>query len=182
MNPAVISGSSTVCAEFTASLFRVARTEVIVDRPADEVWAVLTDLSFDVTKLWNPDVVSVEHVSGEPGRENEFVLVSKTTLSSATRTRMAPFYMRTVRMVPCRQRVLRIDAVDGSICGFVDHSLDESGGKTRVIYNGYLEQRRVPGNQLEAFDAKKAEEGMMSYLNHSHQLLKQVVEQRRSGK
>lgn len=169
MSVAIRTGAADTYGELTASLFQAARAEVTIDRPAKDVWSVLTDLNYPTVKLWNPTVVSVQHISGEPRQEDEFVLVTKNT-------QQAPFYMRTIRIVPNQQRVLRIDAIDGSHCGFVDHSLYESNGKTTVVYNGYLETRRVPAEQVQACDSETAAQGLMDYLNHGHELLKKVVE------
>ena len=168
------TGSSGVYEELTASFFQTGRTEIIIDCSAQDVWSVLTDLNYPNMKSWNPDVVTVKHISGEFGRENEFVLVTKTGQS--------PFFMRTIRIVPYQQRVLRIDAVDRSAFAFVDHSLyGLEGGKTRVVYNGYIETCGVLAEQVKMFDFNKAAEGLMNYLNHIHKLLKDVVEEKSSA-
>jgi hypothetical protein len=175
MSVATNTGSTGIFEEPTASLFQAARTEVIINRPAQDVWLVLTDLSYPTIHLWNPTVVSVEHISGEPRQVNEFVLVTKDKSTGES-----PFYMRTIRVVPHQQRVLRVDAIDGRLVAFVDHSLYElEGRKTRLVYNGYIETRRHPVHELKAFDSKTAEEEMMQYLNlTSGVLLKKAVEER----
>jgi len=173
MNTATNTGSTAIFEELAATLFYAARAEVIIDRPAKDVWSVLTDLSSPTTKLWNPTVVSVKHISGEAGQENEFVLVTKST--------QAPFYMRTIRMVRNQQRVLRIDAVDGSISAFIDHSLYELNGKTKLVYSGYMATPRVPADQIKSFDYEKDEKDMMDYLNECHGLLKKAVEEKGPG-
>ena len=78
--------------------------------------------------------------------------------------------------------MLRIDAVDGSFAAFVDHTLYELAEKTQLVYSGYIESRRVPVDQVRAFDSKKAAADMMEYLNHTHGLLKQIVEERSAAK
>jgi hypothetical protein len=182
MSLATSIGSSAVYEEPTASLFRVARTEVLIDRPAADVWCVLVDLTHERMKAWNPSMATTQLISGDPTKENALVLITKDMLSTVPKgTRQPPFYMRVIRMVPNQQRVLRIDAVDRSFSAFVDHSLYESGGKTRVVYNGYLEVRRITAEQMKASDLDKAAEDMMQYLNHSHGLLKKIVEERSSG-
>jgi hypothetical protein len=129
MSVATNTGSTGIFEELTASLFQASRSEVMIDRSAEHVWSVLTDLSYPTLKSWNPDVVSVEHMSGESRHENEFVLVTKDK-----NTGQSPFYMRTIRMVPNQHRVLRIDAIDGSALAFVDHSLYElEGRKTKLV-------------------------------------------------
>jgi hypothetical protein len=169
------TGSTAIFGEITASLFQAPRAEVTIERPAGDVWSVLTDLSFPTVKLWNPTVVSVKHISGKPRQENELVLVTKEEAAGA------PFYMRTIRMVPNQQRVLRIDTIDGSNAVFVDHSLYELNGKTKLVYSGYIETRGVPADQLKGFDFEKAAADMMDYLNHTHGLLKKAVEEKSSA-
>jgi hypothetical protein len=158
--------------EATASLFFVLRAEVTIDRPVRDVWEVITDLSLPILKSWNPEIVSVQHLSGEPRQENEFVLVTKDTGAVATR-------MRTLKIVPNQQRVLRVDAVDGSLIAVVDHSLYEvEKRKTRVIYNGYIESCGMPADQIKTFDYKKTAQSSIDYLNRNHELLKKAVEER----
>ena len=172
MTIATNTGSTGILEEPTASLFQASRAEVIIDRPPQDVWSVLTDLSFETVKSWNPDVENVKHISGAPRQENELVLVTKDK-----KIGRAPFYMRTIRMVPNQQRVLRVDDSDGSLAGFVDHSLYELAGKTtKVVYNGYFETRHIPADQVRAFDFTIASASMMNYLNHAFELLKDLVE------
>lgn len=172
-------GSAGAFGALTASFFQATRIEVVIDRPANEVWDILTDLSYATLKLWNPSIVSVEHISGERGRENEFVLVTKDSVQTRGQ---APFYMRTIRMVPNQLRVLRCDAVDGSYATFVDHSLYElDGGKTRLVYNLYLERCRVSAEEAKAFNFAGAAEDTMGSLKHSHGILKNVLEQKASA-
>ena len=174
MSIATNTGSSGIYEEPTASLFQTGRAEIIIDRSAQAVWSVLTDLRYHTVRSWNPDVVSIQHISGALRQENELVLVTKTGQS--------PFYMRTIRIVPNQQRVLRIDAVDRSAAVFVDHSLYELEGiKTRVVYNGYIETCRVPAEHVKMFDFNKAAESLMNYLNHIFELLKNVVEENSSA-
>jgi hypothetical protein len=165
-------GVTNLFEEPTASRFIVMRNELVIDRHAQDVWSVLTDLSYSSLKKWNPDIMDVKHISGEARRENEFVLVTKNET-----TGQVPFYMRTVRLVTNQQRVLRLDAIDGSYLAFVDHSLYElEARRTKVVYNGYNETRRVPDHQVKAFDFNKAAEDTMNYLNHGLALLRDAVE------
>ena len=76
------------------------------------------------------------------------------------------------------KRVLRIDALDGSFAAFVDHSLFEENGRTRVVYNGYIETRRVPLDEVNRFDYKTADSELMQYLDECNELLKELVEER----
>ena len=178
-NPSKVS--TGIFEELSASLFQTSRIEVIIERPAADVWSVLTDLSVETLQLWNPGLRSVKRISGEQRAENEFVMLTKddrVLLTKDEGTAQAPFYMRTVRMVFPHQRVLRIDAIDGSFCAFVDHSLYESDGKTKVVYSGYIETRRVSADQIKVFDYKKAAADMMEYLYHTHGLLKKAIEER----
>ena len=172
MNGALETGSTSVHDDLAASVFWSSRAEVVVDAPPAEVWAVINDQDLEAVQLWNPTVIGVDRISGENGQENEFVLVTKNTDQN-------PFTMRTVRSVPNHQRVLRIDSTDRSFCGFVDHSLyDLDDGRTRVVYNGYLEFRSVPAGELDERTGAEAAQGSMDYLNHGFGLLKEAVEAR----
>ena len=172
MNAALETGSTSVHDDLAASVFWSSRAEVVVDAPPAEVWAVINDQDIETVRLWNPTVVRVDRLSGESGQVNEHVLVTKDTDQD-------PFYMRTIRSVPNHQRVLRIDSVDRSYCGYVDHSLYElEDGRTRVIYNGYLEFNGVAAGELEARTGAEAAQASMDYLNHGFGLLKEVVEAR----
>jgi hypothetical protein len=145
--------------DLSASVFWTSREEVVVDRPAEDVWAVLNDQDLETVQEWNPTVVGVERTSGLPGEVGEFVLLTKNTDQS-------PFTMRTVRSIPNHQRVLRIDSIDRSYCGFVDHSLYPlDDGRTRVVYNGYLEFRTVPASDLDGRISDEAAQASMEYLS-----------------
>jgi len=175
------TGSTSVFTELSASLFQICRVEVVIESPAADVWAVLTDLSLETLQLWNPGLKSVKRISGEPGTGSECVLLTKNDRVMLTKEEgaaQAPFYMRAVRMVRPHQRVLRIDAVDASYGAFVDHSLYEFDRKTKLVYSGYIETRHVPAGQVKTFDDKKAAADMMEYLYHTHGLLKRAIEER----
>jgi uncharacterized protein YndB with AHSA1/START domain len=164
------TGSTVVFDEPAVTQFQTSRNEVTIDRPAEEVWAILNDQSLEATRLWNPTVEGIDYISGERGQEGEVVVVGKDTGQT-------PFFMRTIRIVPNRQRVLRIDQVDGKMCGYVDHSLYEHDGRTTVVYNGYLETR-LTAAEAQAVDLAAAQNGMMEYLQHGFGLLKEVLEAR----
>jgi uncharacterized protein YndB with AHSA1/START domain len=164
------TGSTVVFDEPVVTQFQASRNEIVIDRPAAEVWAILNDQDPAAIQLWNPTVTQIDHVSGERGKEGEVVIVGKDTGQT-------PFYMRTIRIVPNQQRVLRIDQVDGLMCGYVDHSLYETDGKTTVVYNGYLETK-IPAEAAASLDVSSAQAGMMEYLTHGFGLLKEVLESR----
>jgi uncharacterized protein YndB with AHSA1/START domain len=170
MSTTLETGVTNVHDDLTASVFWSARAEIVIDRPPEDVWAVINDQDIDAVRSWNPTVVKVDRLSGRNGQENEFVLVTKDTDQD-------PFYMRTIRSVPNRQRVLRIDSVDRSYSGYVDHSLYPlEGGRTHLVYNGYLEYRSVAADDLKSQTSSAAAESSVEYLDHGWRLLKQVVE------
>jgi Polyketide cyclase / dehydrase and lipid transport len=172
MSAELVTGTTSVHDALSASVFWSARNDIVIDRPPEDVWAVINDQDIEAVHSWNPTVVKVDRLAGENGQENELVLVTKDTDQD-------PFYMLTIRSVPNRQRVLRIDSVDRSYCGYVDHSLYPlEDGRTHLVYNGYLEFRRVPAGELEERTSAAAAAASMEYLNHGWGLLKQVVEER----
>jgi hypothetical protein len=168
----VIVGSAVSFDSASGTMFETARNEMFIDRPAAQVWAVWTDQRMEtVTRLW-PAIIGWERVAGEEGEANEVILVTKSEGEGP------PTYMRTVRVIPGRLRVFRIDAVDGSFMGFVDHSLYEEDGRTRVVYNGFIETRGVSADAMNAFDYERADFEHMRYLDKCNELLKELVEER----
>ena len=158
-------------ANFTS--LTVARTEIVMDHSARDIWVALMDTSYEGVKSWKPAVVSVEHISGDQGEEGELTLSTKDPKRG-----QAPFYLKIIRVVPEKQRVLYISAVDHSFSVSVDHSLYEAGnGKTKVVYNGYI---ATPGANPDQFDAKQAEKGLIAYLDKSLELLEKEVGRRTS--
>lgn len=171
MNTVAGSGSSAVVGEGTTSLFQASRSEVIIGRSASDVWAVLTDLSCATFKLWNPEVIDVEHISGERRKVNEYVLVRMSTLPE-------PFHMRTIRIVPNHVRVLRCDPIDRSYAAFVDHSLYELDSSTTKVTCNLYGERRIPSEQAKTFDFAEAAESVMKYLDDLFVRLRDVVEKK----
>jgi hypothetical protein len=168
----VTVGSAVSFDRAAGLMFETARNEIVIDRPADQVWAVWTDQRMEtVTRLW-PAIVGWERVAGEEGQAGEVILVTKTEDEGP------PTTMRTVRVIPNRLRVLRIDAVDGSFTGFVDHSLYEEDGRTRVVYNGFIETRGVSPEEMDAFDYERQDAAHMEYLDKCNELLRELVEER----
>lgn len=176
MNIELSASSVATFGAMTAPLFQIAHNETLVAASVGEVWDFLTDTRFETLKAWNPEVMEVRHLAGEARKEKELLLVTKDPSA-----KQSPFYMLTLRMIPNRQRVLRVEATDCSFMAFVDHSLHELGERrTKLVYNGYIETFRTPAERVRSFDYKADEDAMVAYLKKGGGLLKRIVEERAS--
>lgn len=165
-----MQGYSLVVSEPEVMVFNSAHTEILIDRPARQVWHAILWSNLESVLAWNPTVTELIHISGERDGEGEVVRAMKNAKRS--------FFLRTIRVVPNAQRVLFLYGEGYEKGGnFVDHSLYESDGKTRFVYRNYT-WKQVPPSEAAQVGAPRegAKSELMDYLNHGLQLLKRYVE------
>ena len=155
-----------------ATVYWSTRISTDIKAPAKDVWPTLSGLSLEIQSKWNPTVVKVERISGEPGKVGEVVRNTKNT-------GQAPFYMRVVRLQPPTERVLYLwDDKQSLLNSFINHSLSESNGITTFTHLGNYVSR-MPMAAAEEF-AKSINSGSLDgYFKHGMELLKADVEKQR---
>jgi len=139
--------------KFSAS----ARGEIMIDRPVQDVWEWL--LKFPPHA---PTVKTAELVSGEWDKQGRVLLITK-------KHAMAPFYLKCIKMDPCKQLVNKIDTKDNDTARcisdtFNDITLREVDGKTLVMFSNFATYAPQGEYSLD-FDivqGPKADEGMQS--------------------
>ena len=112
--------------------------------PVYLVWSGETTLNCSISEAW-PHVVNysswqtystVQHVSGEPDREGEVVLLKKDEKGAAG---YPPYYARTVKRDEGRRIIWKCYPQEvpkeGDFYGFVEFRVSEQGGKTLFWYN-----------------------------------------------
>lgn len=109
------------------------RAEVVLNYTAAEVWEVLANFEPKISLSRHPELTRFEHISGEINQEGQLVLVDDGKSS--------PFYQKSVIRHVDHQRVVYFEAVDGSVSGFVDHSLYEHNETTKLVYSGYTKSQ-----------------------------------------
>ena len=151
-----------------ATVYWSAMVDVaVINKPAKEIWPILTALDLKTTKKWNPTVVKVDRISGELGEVGEVVKNTKNTGQT-------PFFMRVVRLSPPMERVLHIWD-DAGMNGYVYHTLTESNGQTTFTYRCDFASY-MPAEQADDFAKSINSGGLNDYLAHGGGLLKQLVE------
>jgi len=114
-------------AEFTP-VYLVLDGEMILNAPVKESWPHVMNYA-----SWQ-DYSIVRHLSGEPGKEGELVMLKKEDLAS-----FPPFYARTIKLEPeCRVIWKTYAEDDGRSCGFfgiVEFRISELERKTRFSYS-----------------------------------------------
>jgi hypothetical protein len=164
------NGSTATAEEPMATVFQATRAEVTVDAPAEAVWPLLPG-TLPWAERIAPGEFLLTRVSGEEDQVNEVFLVDETNAKD-----QSTFYQRTIRVVPSRQRVLRLDATDRSFCAFIDHSLYESEGRTKVVYNSYIEWRRQPTESVHALCSDESSNEFTEYVVRALEAFKAGVE------
>jgi len=145
----------------------IVRTEVTIDRPADEVWPVLIDLP-----SWKDSIGSLDHVSGEPGAEGELKFMTPSGGTAG-----GGFYIQTVRLAPPRQFVMKIFPKDDSFFCFADFTLIEDEGVTHIVYDVYTEDRFEGMTEEEARAlGEKIQQATIDKHNAENRRLKELVE------
>jgi len=147
----------------------VVRTEITIDRPADEVWPVLIDMA-----SWKDSIGSLDHVSGEPGAEGELKF-----MTPSGGTAEGGFYIQTVRLAPPRQFVMKIFPKDDSFLCFADFTLTEEEGVTHIVYDVYTEDRFEGMTEEKALAlGNEFQQATIDKHNADNRRLKELVEVR----
>ena len=106
-------------------------SEIIIEKPVEEVWSELIDI-----RKWNPSLVNVEHVhlKGEPQQVGEKFQVTKSYKGAK------PFTFETIRMRPLQNIVWKVYSEEGGFSNFGDFGLQDMGdGKTRLNISYYAQ-------------------------------------------
>lgn len=147
----------------------VVRTEITIDRPADEVWPVLIDMA-----SWKDSIGSLDHVSGEPGAEGELKFM---TPSGGTAEQ--GFFIQMVRLAPPNQFVMKIFPKDDSFLCFADFTLTEEEGVTHIVYDVYTEDRFEGMTEEKALAlGNEFQQATIDKHNADNRRLKELVEGR----
>lgn len=149
-----------------------SRAEFSVDRPAQAVWNILIDMNYEIIKKWNPTVTGTKHISGEPGKAGHLVSVTKS--ERVGEKSGGTHYMKTITAIPLKQRVLLLTFPQNNNISFVEHSLYESNGKTKVVYSSYQICYVEPA-QLDTFRENLNKEAK-PYQDKGMALLKELIE------
>lgn len=132
--------------------------------PAYLVWNGETMLDASIDRAW-PHVLNYtawqhypisQHVSGEPGKEGEVVLLKKDEAGFS----FPPYYARTIKLDPPRRVIWKTYPQESSagpqFFGIVDFKLFDAGGSTRFCYD-FIYEFLMPfekDHELEAFRKK----------------------------
>jgi len=128
------------------------RGDILIDCPAQHVWKCILEYP-----NWAPTVKSAELLSGEWDQEGGVALITKRDSAS--------FFSMNLKMRPYKQIVRKIDTKNGDLQGFLDISLVEVNGKTRVTYSNYLTCQYETEMSLEDLQGEEAVVGIKeSYL------------------
>ena len=147
----------------------VVRTEITIDRPADEVWPVLIDMA-----SWKDSIGSLDHVSGEPGAEGELKFM---TPSGGTAEQ--GFFIQMVRLAPPNQFVMKIFPKDDSFLCFADFTLTEEEGVTHIVYDVYTQDRFEGMTKEKALAlGNEFQQATIDKHNADNRRLKELVEAR----
>lgn len=110
-------------------------SEVIIDRPAKQVWPLLFKYA-----QWNPEHIGakVTRVAGTPEQEGDIVLEYKKSAEGY----LPPIVIEIIKIIPYRKIVWKLyepQAPENINVCFADFALEEKGRKTRFVYNSYSE-------------------------------------------
>jgi len=152
-------GSTGSHSFLTASRYATGRWEVVIDRPAANVWEAFANPDEAQRETMQKLTAFHQGVWDETSEtlDDGTVLLTRHLKDGAPRT---PFfeslegalYVRIIKDVPPRERVYRLDAVDEKFAGFIDYSLiDLPDGKTKLVYTAFVEIRRVSPEQAETY-------------------------------
>jgi hypothetical protein len=150
--------------------------EVIIDRPASQVWTPLLDDTLWVTTH------GIQAVSGELGSVGFITRVSSKTENLVAAPPPHYHYCKLIKLVPEKQYVLKSYSEKGGsygaqMTGFDDTRLVAMGDRTKVIFNIYWEARSeaLAGDlAAQALNSEVSRQGMITNLNN----LKRSVESR----
>jgi hypothetical protein len=106
-------------------VYLVLDGSVILNAPVKDSWPHVINYP-----SWQ-DYSIVQHLSGEPGREGELVMLKKDDLES-----FPPYYARTIKLEPERRIIWKTYAEGSeSFFGIVEFRLSELQGKTCFSYS-----------------------------------------------
>lgn len=144
----------------------VVRSEITFDRPVREVWPHFVEMGKWMTQI------HLQSVGGVSGQEGEIRLVRPADDHSA-----AGYTIKTVRIVPLEQYVVKVVSENPVFDGYGDFSFAESDGKTRMVYDIYMEFL-VPEMSEEKFRQFAAAQraGSLKRMDENNNRLKLLVE------
>lgn len=123
----------------------VVRSEITINRPVKEVWPHFIDMGTWMTE------VRFQNIGGKSGEEGEIRLVRPAKDVSAS-----GYSIKTVRITPFKQYVVKVVSESPVFNGFGDFSFTETAGKTHMVYDIYVEFL-VPEMSEEKFRELSAE-------------------------
>lgn len=129
-----------------APVYVVLDGDILIDAPLGKVWTHVMD-----PPSWQNYSV-YQHVSGEPGKEGELMLLKKEERGSSS----TPYYARTVKIEPQQRVIWKIfrepGAEDGGPrFGIVDFQVSRVEGKTRFSYDVLYEIAPPAESERQAF-------------------------------
>ena len=145
----------------------IIRSEVTIDRAARAVWPGFLDMGAWMSGL------KFQAIEGDPGSEGEVRRVTPVGDSV-----YGAYHIRAARVTPFEQYVVKITPAQGSdYLGFADFSFFEERGRTRIIYDIYL-QLTLPPMDAQALQKFSDEQyaAVREEANRNHRNLKTLIE------
>lgn len=118
----------------------ILRSEITIDRPAKEVWPHFLNM-----EAWMAGM-RLQHIDGPNGEVGEVRLVTSTNREKPEND----YFIQTVRVTPLEQYVVKVvPKRREQYAGYADFSFTETDGKTRLIYDIYVDRPASPMSEEE---------------------------------
>jgi hypothetical protein len=146
--------------------------EIVIDRPVAKVWKSFLAMGSWVTSH------GIENVQGVPGSVGSITRVSYRKAAEAGMAAPHHHFCKIISLVPERQYVLKTYSEKGGSYGFDIVAFDDGhftdlGGKTKVVWNVYVEMAgEAVARNPSAMNLEDSREGMLANLKN----LKRQVE------
>jgi len=123
----------------------ITRNEVVIDRPASQVWPYIMD-----PLEWKQGQ-RLRHLSGIPGQVGELF-----GGFDAGTPELVTLHLQNVELRPNERRTIKLMQPDGTLLGFATWTLVEENGRTAVSYDVSMESG-FPAGQVMGHDNDEME-------------------------
>lgn len=182
------TGSAGSHSLLTATRYSSGRWDVVIDRPAADVWQAFADPDEAQRETMQRLTTFHQSIWDETSEDlGDVVLLTRKLKDGAPRTAFfesleGALYVRIIKEIPPRQRVYRLDAVDEKFAGFIDYTLiDLPDGQTKLVYSAFVEIRRVTPDQAEAYSFEEETVYWGRYTDENLGAIKVAAEQGRAA-